>query len=77
MRPQGTPQQLEKRRRQAIQLLKQGKHLSAVARHLGASRSSVSRWYQAYQKNGPDGLRPKPIPGRPPKLSQAQKEELA
>lgn len=78
MRPQGTAQQLEKRRRQAIRLLKAGKkNLSAVARWLGASKSSVFRWYQIYKRKGMNGLQPKPIPGRPQKLSQAQKKKLA
>ena len=46
MRPHGTQTELEKRRRRAIQLLKKGKtSLSAIARWLGASKSSVSRWY--------------------------------
>ena len=77
MRPQGTSQQLEKRRRQAIQLLKAGKSLSAVARALSASKSSVFRWYEVYKKKGRTGLRPKPTPGRPPKLSTSQKKRLA
>lgn len=77
MRPQGTPQQLEKRRRQAIQLFKSGKHLSAISRWLGASKSSVCRWFQSYQKSGFQGLKPKPIPGRPCKLRRASKRRLA
>ena len=76
MRPQGTSQQLERRRRQAIQLLQAGEHLSAVARALSASKSSVFRWYEAYRKKGRAGLRPKPTPGRPPKLSEKQKHRL-
>ena len=76
MRPQGTPQQLEGRRLQALRLLKKGKSLSAVARWLGAAKSSVFRWYQAYQRQGRKGLRPKPIPGRPPRLSESQKRRL-
>jgi hypothetical protein len=45
MRPHGNPKELEKRRRNAITLLKKGKaSLSAVARWLGASKSSVSQW---------------------------------
>jgi transposase len=76
MRPHGTPQRLEKRRRHAIQLLKTGKNLSAVARWLGASVSSVFRWYQTYREQGLKGLRPRRIPGRPPKLSRSQKEAL-
>lgn len=76
MRPHGTAQQLEKRRRQAIRLLKAGKSLSAVARALSASVSSVFRWVQAYRAKGLRGLQPRPTPGRPPKLSRAQRERL-
>ena len=76
MRPQGTAQQLEKRRRQAIRLLKAGKNLSAVARAISASVSSVFRWSQTFQAKGLRGLRPQPTPGRPPKLSESQKRKL-
>jgi transposase len=76
MRPQGTAQQLERRRRQAVQLLKAGKNLSAVALALSSSVSSVFRWSQIYQKNGLVGLRAQPIPGRPPRLSEQQKQRL-
>ncbi|MEW5994553.1 MAG: winged helix-turn-helix domain-containing protein [Candidatus Zixiibacteriota bacterium] len=34
------------------------------------------RWYQAYQENGLEGLKPQPTPGRPPRLTPAQKEGL-
>lgn len=77
MRPQGTPPQLERRRRQAIRLLKAGTHLSAVARAVSASKSSVFRWYEAYKQQGRAGLGPKPTPGRPPKLAAQQKRRLA
>ena len=76
MRPQGTPQQLEKRRRQAIRLLKSGKNLSAVARALSASVSSVFRWWQSYKKRGLKGLKSIPTPGRPAKLSESQERKL-
>lgn len=76
MRPQGSALQLEKRRRQAIRLLKAGKNLSAVARALTASVSSVFRWYQDYKRRGLRGLRPRPTPGRPPKLSKQEKSKL-
>jgi len=68
---------LEKRRLEALRLLKKGKNLSAVARWLGAAKSSVFRWYQAYQRKGRKGLRPRPIPGRPARLSASQKRRLA
>lgn len=76
MRPPGTAAQLEKRRRRAVQLLESGKTLSAVARQLYAAVSSVFRWWQAYQRDGRQGLRPKPTPGRPPRLSEAQRRKL-
>lgn len=76
MRPPGSPSQLERRRRRAVQLLKRGLSASAVARKLGSSHSSVVRWRQAYQRAGPVGLRPKPTPGRPPKLKLPQQRRL-
>lgn len=77
MRPPGTPQQLERRRRQALHLLDSGQHLSAVARQLRCAKSSVSRWWIAYRRRGERGLRARPIPGRPCRLSQEQKQALA
>lgn len=77
MRPSGTSQQLERRRRQAMHLLDAGQHLSAVARQLHCAKSSVSRWQDAYRRKGDNGLRPVPIPGRPCRLSLAQKRALA
>lgn len=76
MRPPGTPKQLEKRRRRAVQLLESGQSLSSVARQVGAAVSSVLRWWQAYQRKGPRGLEPKPTPGRPPRLASAEKHRL-
>lgn len=76
MRPPGTPKQLEKRRRRAIQLLESGRTLSAVARRVGAAVSSVFRWWQAYRQKGPRSLEAKPTPGRPPRLAKRQKRRL-
>ena len=76
MRPPGSPAQLEKRRRAAVQLLRGGQTLSAVARKVHASVSSVFRWWQAYQREGRRGLAAKPTPGRPPGLSSRQKDQL-
>ncbi len=45
------------RRRQAIAQVKAGHTLSAVARQFSASVSSVHRWWQAYEREGPRGLR--------------------
>ena len=76
MRPAGTPEQLAQRRRRAIAQVKAGQTLSAVARQFSASVSSVHRWWQAYTRAGVRGLRPKPIPGRPSRLSAVQKQHL-
>jgi len=76
MRPSGTARHLEQRRRRAIQLLKMGNTLSAAAIAVSASVSSVFRWRQAYQAKGMAGLRSRPTPGRPPRLSSSQKSEL-
>jgi transposase len=76
MRPQGTPQSLEKRRLQAVRLLKAGEPYRDVALAVSASLSSVVRWQQAYRSEGKRGLRVKPSPGRTPLLNQRQKERL-
>jgi len=76
MRPFGSPQQLERRRRKAMRLLDSGRSLNQVGRELGCSPSSVMRWRDAREAEGEDGLRPKPVPGRPPKLTDRQKKRL-
>ena len=76
MRPPGTADQLRKRREYAIRLLKAGKTPATVARAVGASRSSVSRWPAAYEVQGQAGLQAKPIPGRPARLTPKQRTKL-
>ena len=76
MRIKGTPAELEARRRRAAKLLRQGKGVNEVARIVGASSSSVSRWKTTLRKRGEDGLNAKPHPGRKPCLNKAQKRRL-
>ena len=77
MRPIGTPEALEARRCVAARLFAQGKSLAKVAAAVGSSLSSASRWKQAWRHGGVRTLRPKPHPGREPKLSrQAQRKLL-
>ncbi|MCX7839147.1 MAG: winged helix-turn-helix domain-containing protein, partial [Anaerolineae bacterium] len=76
MRPYGSPQQLERQRQYALQVLKTCKSLTAVAQAVGASVSSVWEWQQAYRKYGAKGLCAKPTPGRPAVLSPTQKKKL-
>jgi transposase len=68
MRPRGSPQVLEKRRKRAVELLGQGLSLREVARRVEASSSAVVAWRDAYEERGKAGLAPKPVPGRPRKL---------
>lgn len=76
MRPPGSPEQLERRRRRAIALLRKGLNLSAVAAKVGCSVSSVFLWREAYRKQGEGALTAKPAPGRPSKLDPRQKQVL-
>src|SRR5919197_4829901 len=76
MRPNGTSQQLEKRRLQAIAMLESGKSYQTVANSLSASLSSVVRWVQAYCQEGRAGLKAKPIPGRPARLPVRDQAKL-
>ena len=76
MRPNGTSQQLEKRRLQAIAMLESGKSYQTVAHRLSASLSSVVRWVQSYRQEGRAGLKARPIPGRPARLSVREQAKL-
>jgi transposase len=67
---------LEKRRRRAVELLKQGLSLSAIARRLRSSVSSVHRWAGAWKAGGNFGLASRPTPGRPRKLTERERERL-
>ncbi|MCI0355556.1 MAG: helix-turn-helix domain-containing protein, partial [Acidobacteria bacterium] len=74
-RPIGTPAELERRRRRAVELMNQGKSASDIARILGVARGSLYRW-QGLAHSRPDGLAAKPHPGPTPRLSDAQLAEL-
>ena len=76
MRPQGSPEELERRRRRAIDLLEAGASITEVARRLGCSHSSVILWRDAVRRRGPAALTAKPAPGRPPKLTARHRARL-
>jgi transposase len=76
MRPQGSPAELERRRRRAVRLLQAGNSLSAVARMIGAAVSAVWQWRETWRRKGEQGLSAKPAPGRPPKLTPRQRQRL-
>jgi transposase len=76
MRPAGSPEELERRRLRAIQLLAQGLMPVEVAQRLGVDRRSVRRWKAAFRKKGQQALTARPAPGRPTKLDRAQRRKL-
>jgi transposase len=73
MRPLGSPEQLETRRTRAIAFLQRGLMPVEVAKQLGVDRRSVRRWNAAYRAEGETGIKAKPTPGRPARLTARQK----
>jgi len=67
-----TPKQLEEERRLvAATLLRQGRLSQAqIARQLGASRASVSRWAATLAQEGRRGLEARPLLGPSPRLDE-------
>lgn len=59
---------LEQRRREAATLLRQGVRPAEVARRLGVTRQSVSRWATTIAEHGRKGLRQAGRAGRVPRL---------
>src|SRR5262245_50617005 len=47
-----------------------------IAAALAVSTRAVPRWLNAYLDGGPDGLRPRKAPGRPPKVPAALAAEV-
>ena len=74
MRPIGTPQELERRRRHAVLLMDQDESPTVIARILGVARGSLYRWKAQAQQ--PDGLAAVPHRGPAPRLSEAQELQL-
>lgn len=78
MRPPGTAEQLEARRRRAVKLLGEGWLIQDVAAAVGASRQSVSKWKKLA---GTRGEKAKALAGKPQhvpqcRLSSAQRTKL-
>lgn len=76
MRPHGTAAELEKRRLLAVQRLTEGYTAQQVADFLGVQLRTVRRWNAAFKKRGAKGLRAKPPPGRPRKLTRRQERTV-
>jgi transposase len=75
MRPIGPSQELERRRRRALELVKQGESPEDIARFLGCGRSSVYTWLEL-ERTDPARLAAGPHPGPTPRLSADQMTQL-
>ncbi len=76
MRPHGSPEELERRRNRAIDLMQQGYPPVEVAHMVGVDRRSVRRWNAAYRAQGLEGICIKPASGRPAKLDARARRKL-
>ena len=59
---------LEEMRMRAVKRIQDGESPGVVARVLGVDRSTVYGWLARYRRGGWNGLKAKPLSGRPPKL---------
>jgi transposase len=63
---------MEQRRKRAARMFARGVPQADVARELGVTRQSVSRWHADWQRGGVTALKAAGRAGRMPKLSAAQ-----
>ena len=54
----------------------QGKKVIALSQHLNVTRGSINHWLGWFNAAGAEGLRPRPRPGAPPRMSEEQHAEL-
>src|SRR5574341_1377062 len=73
-RPIGTPVELERRRKRAVQAVAEGQPRSAVAQVLGIHPKTVARWVRLARR--PGGLDARPQPGPTPGLTDADLRRL-
>ncbi len=74
MRTIGSPAELARRRHLAVQRVLEGYPAAEVAEFLGVNPGSVRRWVEIARTEGLRGLRARPTPGRPPKLTRCQEK---
>lgn len=59
---------LEQMRMRAVKRIQDGESPEIIARVLGVDRSTVYGWLARYRRGGWNGLKAKPLSGRPPKV---------
>jgi transposase len=67
---------MERRRKRAARMFARGVTQADVARELGMSRQSVSRWYAEWQAGGARALKAAGRAGRLPRLTETQLRQL-
>jgi transposase len=70
------PECLEWRRFRALYLKRRGWYQRDIAEALDVSEEAVSRWLARARGNGPEVLRARSAPGRPPRLSPVQRRSI-
>jgi transposase len=66
----------EGRRLRAFELKERGWKQTDIADALGVSEGAVSQWMKRAREKGVEGLRHKPPPGAPPRLSEDERARL-
>jgi len=68
---------MAERRAEGVKLLQAGKiNQAQIARHLGVSEVTVSKWKKKLTTEGAEALRPRQATGRPAKLNDGEKQTL-
>jgi transposase len=75
-RPQRDFDAMEDRRKRAARLFARGSAQADVARELGVSRQSVSRWHADFERGGNAALRGAGRAGRKPKLTSSDLKRI-
>lgn len=66
----------EGRRLRAWELSQQGWRQRDIAEALGVTKGAVSQWLKRAKQEGPEALRRRKASGAPPRLTDAQRQEL-
>ena len=64
------------RRAQAVREVVAGSHINAVSTTFHFTNSALRKWVQRFAPQGPQGLRDRPRPGRPRKVTCALEQHL-